>query len=77
MELIDGLPGSHTHARALHAVALGHGLAACECQSATQRRPARHVRVGKGMVGRVYFFNARLAPRSYRGGGAFPVLYLL
>jgi hypothetical protein len=58
-----------TRTRPGHAVALGHGLAACECLVSGVRVPAaqlaQHVRVGNGMVGRVFFSStARPAPRA-------------
>ncbi len=50
---------AHTYTMRWH---LGHGQAACACVSRQPAQLAQHVRVGKGMVGRVFFF--QLTPRA-------------
>jgi hypothetical protein len=77
MELMDRRV-LHTHTTRWHS-----GTAwprASVCVSAGRRSWRCNVRVGKGMVGRVFFFNARLAPRllahSPPLSGVFFRLYL-
>ena len=65
---------AHTYTMRWH---LGHGQAACACVSRQPAQLAQHVRVGKGMVGRVFFFSthaSRLTPRYRSTSRSYRVL---